>query len=123
MSELKSRLPGKPKQEDVDAFISGADVKTKASATESPEIAASITAKKKKSLLKVKQPPKNIYPWEEATIRDDVVKVYNLRLPEAYLLKLKYISDNTPDSMQKFCLQVVLSAIDEKIAELGYCQK
>ena len=58
------------------------------------------------------------YPWEDSKIRDDVLKVYNLRLPEAYLLKLKYIAENTPDSMQQFCLSALLPAIDAKIEEL-----
>ncbi len=110
MSELKSKLPGKPKQQDMDAFILGADTKA-----ETLEIEAPV---QEKLSPKTKQTKKIIYPWEEPGIRDDVVKVYNLRLPEAYLLKLKYISEHTPDSMQKFCLHVVQSAIDEKIAGL-----
>lgn len=57
-------------------------------------------------------------PWNQPGIRDDVLKVYNLRLPEAYLLKLKYIAEHTPDSMQKFCLDALLPAIDAKIEEL-----
>jgi hypothetical protein len=47
-----------------------------------------------------------------------VIKIYNLRLPEPYLLKLKYISEHTPASMQKFCIEVLLPAIDAKIEEL-----
>ena len=31
-------------------------------------------------------------PWEDPQVRDDVLKVYNLRLPEPYLLKLKHIA-------------------------------
>ena len=58
------------------------------------------------------------YPWEAPKVRDDVLKLYNLRLPEAYLLKLKFIAENTPDSMQKFCLDALLPAIDAKIEEL-----
>ena len=58
------------------------------------------------------------YPWQEPGVRGDVTKVYNLRLPEPYLLKLKYIAENTPDSMHKFCLNVLQDAIDEKIEEL-----
>ena len=58
------------------------------------------------------------YPWEDTKVRDDVLKVYNLRLPEAYLIKLKYIAENTPDSMQQFCLGALLPAIDAKIEEL-----
>lgn len=96
MSNLKSRLPGKTKQ-DLDAFLGGAEER-----------------------VEVKKPQKQnaSYPWEEAGVRDDVVKVYNLRLPEPYLLKLKYIAEHTPNSMQTFCLNVVEEAIDKKIKEL-----
>jgi hypothetical protein len=51
-------------------------------------------------------------------VREDVQKVYNLRLPEAYLLKLKYVAEHTPVSMQQFCLAALLPAIDAKIEEL-----
>jgi hypothetical protein len=97
MSNMKSRLPGKKTPDDINAFISGAEDRT----------------------------PKNVnvekaaaYPWKEPGVREDVTKVYNLRLPEPYLLKLKYIAENTPDSMHKFCLNVLQEAIDAKIEEL-----
>ena len=114
MSELKSRPPVKPKLQDMDAFILGADAKAKESETAISEAAEPANVNKGKTLPRKKK----VYPWEEPGIRDDVIKVYNLRLPEAYLLKLKYISENTPDSMQKFCLQVMQNAIDKKIKEL-----
>lgn len=96
MSNLKSRPPGKTKQ-DLDAFLGGAEER-----------------------VEVKKPKNQntSYPWEETGVRDDVIKVYNLRLPEPYLLKLKYIAEHTPDSMQTFCLNVVEEAIDKKIKEL-----
>lgn len=59
-----------------------------------------------------------VLPWEDPKVRDDMLKVYNLRLSEPYLLKLKYIAEHTPDSMQKFCLDALLPAIDAKIAQL-----
>lgn len=95
MSELKSRPPEKSKHS-LDAFIAGAEEKT---ATE--------PSKHQKA-----------YPWQEAGIRLDVNKTFNLRLPEPYLLKLKFISEQTPDSMQMFCLRVIKDAIDKKIADL-----
>ncbi|CAC9541367.1 hypothetical protein [uncultured Gammaproteobacteria bacterium] len=97
MSELKSRLPGK-KTADLDDFISGADKKTE---TEKA------TPKRK---------PK--YSWESPSVREDVNKIFNLRLSEPYLLKLKYIAEHTPDSMQKFCINVLEKEIDKKIKEL-----
>ena len=97
MSELKSRPPSK-KTPDLDDFLSGAEEKT--------------TPKKTPS----KRKPN--YPWEDASVREDVTKVYNLRLSEPYLLKLKYIAEHTPDSMQKFCISVIEKEIDKKIKEL-----
>jgi hypothetical protein len=46
-------------------------------------------------------------------VRADMTKVYNLRLPEPALLKLKYIAEHTPDSMQKFCLDARAEAVLE----------
>lgn len=100
MSKLKSKLPGtSSKGQEMEAFIAGATTKS--------ETAASFSK------------TSSIYPWEEAGVRDDVLKLYNLRLPEPYLLKLKYIAEHTPDSMQKFCWQVLQDAIDKKIEELA----
>lgn len=96
MSELKSRPPAKQKP-DLDAFISGAE---------------------EKNSIQSAPIQKVIYPWQEAGIREDVTKVYNLRLSEPYLLKLKYIAEHTPNSMQKFCLSVLEQAIDKEIDRL-----
>lgn len=63
--------------------------------------------------------PERAHPWNAPNVRADVVKVYNLRLPESYLLKLKYIAERSPDSMQQFCLSVLLPAIDAKVEELN----
>ncbi len=97
MSSLKSRPPSK-KTADLDDFLSGAEEKT--------------TPKK------IVKKRKSSYSWEDASVREDVTKVYNLRLSEPYLLKLKYIAEHTPDSMQKFCLDVIEKEIDKKIKEL-----
>jgi hypothetical protein len=97
MSKLKSKLPGASDNKDLEAFIAGAEEKG--------------TAKSIQKRIEV-------YSWEEPGVREDVIKVYNLRLPEPYLLKLKYIAENTPDSMHKFCLNVLQDAIDAKIEEL-----
>ena len=56
---------------------------------------------------------------EDPQVRDDVLKVYNLRLPEPYLLKLKHIAAHTPGSMHQFCIDVLLPEIDKKVKELA----
>jgi hypothetical protein len=97
-SKLKSRLPGTSGNvQDIDAFITGADLRT---STET-------------------SPKRNtVYPWEEEGVRKDVKKPFNLRFSEPYLIKLKFIAENTPNSMQMFCLNAVQDAIDNKIKEL-----
>ncbi len=99
MSKLKSKLPGTSANvQDIDAFISGAETKSKP-----------VTRVRKTAIA---------YPWQEPGVRDDVLKTYNLRLAEPYLLKLKFIAEHTPDSMQKFCMNVIVDAIDRKIEDL-----
>ena len=94
-NKMKSRLPVKSKSDELNAFIAGADDRT----------------------AKISIVEKN-YPWEAQGVREDVTKVYNLRLPEPYLLKLKYIAEHTPYSMHKFCLNVLQDAIDAKIEDM-----
>ena len=65
MSSMKSRLPGK-KDSDIDAFIAGAENKTG-------------------QKLYVEKPQS--YPWEEPGVREDVTKVYNLRLARTLLIE------------------------------------
>ena len=64
----------------------------------------------------VPPPPAGSYPWEEG--RADVIKTYMLRLPEPYHLKLRYIAEHTPYSMQRFLQEVIYAAIDQQIAAL-----
>ncbi len=109
--KLSSRPPsmGDSGKEALAAFIGGAGVPT-------PEPIAAIAATPEP--IAPPQTPLTPYPWEMPGIREDVAKVYNLRLPEPYLLKLKYIAEHSPASMQQFCLSRLLPAIDAKIAEL-----
>jgi hypothetical protein len=58
-------------------------------------------------------------PWDARGVREDVVKTFNLRLPEPYHLKLAYIAEHTPQSMHNFCIDILTSAIDAKIEELS----
>ena len=102
---LRSRPPGGS----LEGFISGTEAVEEAQ----KPLPRSVLEAKKRPGVEAKD-----YPWEAPGVRDDVIKIYNLRLPEPYLLKLKYISEHTPASMQKFCIEVLLPAIDAKIEEL-----
>lgn len=98
MSELKSKPPGSRSKSNLDSFIDGAELRTSTT-----------------SSIDHQDDP---YPWQLPGVRDDVLKVYNIRLTEPYLLKLKFIAENTPGSMQRFCTDILKEAIDAKIESL-----
>lgn len=56
-----------------------------------------------------------VYPWEAEHVRDDVIKIFNLRLPESYFLKLEYIAKQTRRSKQSFCFDAIKEMIDTEI--------
>jgi len=99
VGNLKSGPPAKPVTS-VDDFLGGAEKRT--TGEDDLEKCSEIIE----------------HPWLDPAVRDDVFKLYNLRLPESYFLKLKFIGENGSDSMQKFCRDVLFEAIDQKIDEL-----
>ncbi len=59
-----------------------------------------------------------MYPWEEPYIREDVKKNLPLRIPEPLYLKLKYIAEHTPYSMNSFILEKLSEKIEAEVAAL-----
>jgi hypothetical protein len=58
------------------------------------------------------------YPWELPGVRADVMKSFPLRMAEPMYLKLKFIAENTPYSMNSFVLEKIAAVIEEEIAGL-----
>ena len=112
---MTNKLRSQPPIASADDFIAGAEQQT--AAGKQPAQAQAQTKRE----LKMPDPTSRgamFLPWEDPQVRDDILKVYNLRLPEPYLLKLKYIAAHTPGSMQQFCIDVLLPAIDKKVRKL-----
>ena len=59
-----------------------------------------------------------VYPWEDPRVRDDVKKNLPLRIDEPLYLKLKFIAERTPYSMNSFILDRLTDEIEEEIARL-----
>ena len=59
-----------------------------------------------------------VYPWEEPHVREDVKKTLPLRIDEPLYLKLKFIAERTPYSMNSFILDRVIDEIEKEIARL-----
>ena len=58
-----------------------------------------------------------VLAWEQPGVRDEMLKMFNLRLPEPFKLKLDYIGKHH-HSAHQFCLDVLLPAIDAEIDRL-----
>ena len=65
-----------------------------------------------------KSETETVYPWQEQHVREDVKKNLPIRLPEPLYLKLKYIAEHTPYSMNSFILERLTEEIEEEIGRL-----
>ena len=63
-------------------------------------------------------PPAGPLPWEDPAVREDVKKLFSLRLPEPLMLKLQYISSVTGRSMHQYVLEHLEPAIEEEVRRL-----
>lgn len=99
------RISGRPPEpknldEKMEAFILGDDVEQ--NGDQSP-----------------KESSTELFPWEANHVRDDVIKSINLRLPEPYILKLKYLSEQTNISQQKLIRDILCPVIDQHINNIN----
>ena len=58
------------------------------------------------------------YPWEDAKVREDVIKSVHLRLNEPALLKLQYVSEKTRKSQQELIREALIPYLDSLLKEL-----
>jgi hypothetical protein len=59
-----------------------------------------------------------VYPWNDPKVRDDVIKSVNLRMPEEYVIKLQWISEQMEKPQQALMREALLPYIDEKIRQI-----
>jgi len=59
-----------------------------------------------------------IYPWNTPSVREDVTKLFNIRLSEPDWLKLKYLSDQTNESMHAICLDILIPTMSRRLKKL-----
>lgn len=57
-------------------------------------------------------------PWNNPMVREDVTRLFNLRLSEPDWLKLKYLSDITKESMQVICLDILIPSIHRRLKKI-----
>ena len=108
-----------PKLKTADDFISGAGTPVQMGPVSDREAAVQEVAPKPGNTLSRELATAEIaaMPWEGKR-SDKQTEIFNLRLTEVELEKLRFIAAHTPDSMQAFVRKVLLPAIDIKLNDL-----
>lgn len=55
------------------------------------------------------------FPWEDPHVREDLKKLFNLRLTEKDFIKLDYLSKCKKESMHKVCLDILIPEIEKQL--------
>jgi hypothetical protein len=63
------------------------------------------------------QKTENCYPWNDPMVRADIQKVFTVKLPEEYILKIKFLSEKTNKSQQKIIREIICQEIDKLLLE------
>jgi hypothetical protein len=83
-----------------------------------PKMSLTPTPKSMDEFISAANQTNGDYPWNDPKVREDIYKLVSLRLPEPYVLKLIWISEQTKVPQQKFLREWLLPLIDQKIDEL-----
>jgi hypothetical protein len=111
----KARLRRPPRiSPEAEDFIAGAEERTES--TPPPE--ATTAEKEQPKEVSGRKPGEKkrvTYPWEDPRVREDVAKVYNLRLPEPVHLQLKWLAERSPESMHEIAVKAVEAEVQRRI--------
>jgi len=105
MTKQKMQLSSRPPQhktKDLDSFINAAN---------NPDVSGTSSVNKKNE----HEEREITFPWKEPNVRDDLIKIFNLRFSERYFIKLEYLSKLTKTSKHQLCMDILLSEIDKKL--------
>ncbi len=83
------------------------------------EFIAEAGEKRREQGARQPQKAERIYPWNNSMIRSDIQKVFTAKLPEEYILKIKFISDQTNKSQQRIVREIICQEIDKLLLTLN----
>lgn len=114
MASLRTRRP----RLDAASFIAAAEAppapEAAAPAARETQPKAARTARPKAARGRGGEPR----PWEAPSVRADVTKAFNLRLPEPLKLKLDFIRDRTRVSVHEFIMTALAPAVERELERL-----
>jgi len=65
------------------------------------------------------KPARKKLPWEQPSVNDRVLKIFNLRFPESDFLKLKFVVEQSHEkSMQAFCVNLVKKEVEKRLKKM-----
>lgn len=115
VTKEKARLRRPPRiSQEAENFIAGAEERTESMP---PPEATTVAKEQPKGVSRRKPVAKEgvTYPWEDPRVREDVAKVYNLRLPEPVHLQLKWLAERSPESMHEIAVKAVEAEVRRRI--------
>jgi hypothetical protein len=110
VASLRTRRP----RLDAASFIAGAEAEPEPEATPAAPAKPPRPARAKAGKGRGGEPR----PWEAPSVRADVTKAFNLRLPEPLKLKLDFIRDRTRVSVHEFIMTALAPAVEREVERL-----
>lgn len=55
------------------------------------------------------------FPWEQPHVREDLKKIFNIRLSEKDFIKLEYLARLKKESMHKICTDILIPQINRML--------
>ena len=100
-AKLKPLKPNPPK------FASDENLQNFLDEANNPEKSGSLFVSKTK---------KEEFPWEQPHVREDLKKMFNIRLSEKDFIKLAYLARLKRESMQKVCPDMLIPQINRMLS-------
>jgi hypothetical protein len=99
-TKLKPLKPNPPK------FVSDENLQNFLDEANNPEKSGSLFVSKAK---------KEELPWEHPHVREDLKKIFNIRLSEKDFIKLEYLARLKKESMHKICTDILIPQINRML--------
>ena len=77
-----------------------------------------LDAENKKNEIEYTIKQRRQLPWQDQKVRQDVQKFFTVKLPEEYILKIKYLSEYTNKSQQKIVREIISGRIDDMLSDI-----
>ena len=61
----------------------------------------------------------SVYPWEQPQVRSDLKIKKDVKMAENYILKLKWLGKNTPETQEDIMRRAIYGEVDRLLKEIN----